>query len=105
MTLTRKHFETIAAELRAAQPTNQGAKLGYHLAITAVATGLQQINPKFDRRRFIEACTTDDVPLRHRMQLDHNHEDACPCNPGCPRWPSVLRMQLDLEPIASSAQQ
>jgi hypothetical protein len=35
-----------------------------------VATGLQQINPKFDRRRFIEACTTDDVPLRHRMQLD-----------------------------------
>jgi hypothetical protein len=70
MTLTRKHFETIAAELRAAQPANQGAKLGYHLAITAVATGLQQINPKFDRRRFIEACTTDDVPLRHRMQLD-----------------------------------
>jgi hypothetical protein len=70
MTLTRKHFETIAAELRAAQPTNPGSKLGYHLAITAVATGLQQINAKFDRRRFIAACTCECDPLRHRMQLD-----------------------------------
>lgn len=57
-TLTRKHFQCIADHLRERQPTNPGAKLGYHLAITAVASALEEINPRFDRQRFVIACTS-----------------------------------------------
>jgi hypothetical protein len=56
-TLTRKHFECIAANLRKSQPTHPSAKLGYHLAVTAVANALQELEPRtFDRARFVAAC-------------------------------------------------
>lgn len=57
-TLTSKHFECIAANLRKSQPTNPSCKLGYHQACTAIATALQEINPKFDRARFMRAVVS-----------------------------------------------
>lgn len=56
-TLTRQHFECIAGHLLRRQPTNASTKLGYHLAITAVANALVEINPRFDRLRFMAAAT------------------------------------------------
>ena len=69
-TLTKKHFECIAANLRERQPTQQGAKLGYHLAITAVANALVEINPRFDRQCFIEACCAPGCPPPEQEQYN-----------------------------------
>ena len=55
-TLTRKHFECIAAHLRERQPADPTARQEYHAAMRAVAAALQEINPRFDRARFIYAC-------------------------------------------------
>lgn len=75
-TLTKKHFECIAAALKQRQPTQHGAKLGYHLAITAVANGLQQINPKFDRARFIEAASARGEPISEPDLLSYVQEGS-----------------------------
>lgn len=70
-TLTRQHFEILAAALRAGQPKHNSSKLGYHLAISAVANGLAQINPKFDRDRFVRACCApgEVAPTQRQLQL------------------------------------
>lgn len=72
-TLARQHFELIAAELRRMQPVNPGSKLGYHLACTAMANALAQINPRFDRGRFMAAV----APVRgEQFQLEAHESTA-----------------------------
>lgn len=58
MSISKKHFEEIAAELRAAREldSNPAARQ----AVERVAEGLAKIfageNPRFDRARFLKAC-------------------------------------------------
>lgn len=61
MTLTRKHFEVIAEELR----TNRPALLdvGYDQAVVAISRALRKINPRFDSDRFYLATCRDDNDL------------------------------------------
>jgi hypothetical protein len=56
VTLTRKDFETIARNLRDGQPRSAELQWGYEQAVDAVAQALQEINPRFDRGRFLAAC-------------------------------------------------
>lgn len=54
----------IAAELRKNQPRHHGSKLGYHMAITAVANALSVLDPQLDRKAFIEAASPPDIKAR-----------------------------------------
>lgn len=57
--MTRQHFEAIAASLKLSRPSaddNFPALMGWRAAMTAVADALGDFNPRFDRKRFIDAC-------------------------------------------------
>lgn len=52
--MTRKHFEAIAATIKSADMGSvERSKLARDMAST-----LKEMNPNFDRSRFIEACGT-----------------------------------------------
>lgn len=58
MSVSKKHFEAIAAELRAAIELD--SKAAARQSVERVAEGLSNIfareNPRFDRARFLKAC-------------------------------------------------
>lgn len=58
MSVSKKHFETIAAELRAAKELDSNTAA--RQSVERVAEGLSNIfareNPRFDRARFLKAC-------------------------------------------------
>lgn len=60
--MTRKHYEAIAAAIRAARPKEgewndtDAARHTWERTVTSVANALQQDNPKFDYWRFRAAC-------------------------------------------------
>ncbi len=59
--LTKKYYEMIAAEIRAAMPSGNHARdIGGYLALERLARYLastfESQNPKFDRARFLAAC-------------------------------------------------
>lgn len=63
MTLTRKHFETIAEELQADRPNGIAQNQQYDAAVQAVSRALRKINPRFDNDRFYLATCRDDNDL------------------------------------------
>ena len=63
MTLTRKHFETIAEELQADRPNGIAQNQQYDRAVQAVSRALHKINPRFDPDRFFLATCRDDNDL------------------------------------------
>lgn len=63
MTLTRKHFEVIAEEMRANRPAVSTDYPAYDAAVQAVSRALHKINPKFDSDRFYLATCRDDNDL------------------------------------------
>lgn len=63
MTLTRKHFEVIAEELRTNRPVLLEDNAGYDRAVQAVSRALHKINPRFDSDRFYLATCRDDNDL------------------------------------------
>jgi hypothetical protein len=52
--MTRKHFEAIAASLKAAKPLSNDTE--WVLNCERMANVCQQSNPRFDCRRFLIAC-------------------------------------------------
>jgi hypothetical protein len=63
MTLTRKHFEVIAEELRTNRPALLEDNAGYDRAVVAISRALRKINPRFDSDRFYLATCRDDNDL------------------------------------------
>jgi hypothetical protein len=60
--MTRKDFQVIADSLRAALMTVQDmddakAHEAWKVCCREVASGLAGTNPRFDRQRFLDACT------------------------------------------------
>lgn len=60
--MTRKDFEAIAAIIRqntvedAAAGFDEGYDAGVHIVATDLADYFATVNPRFDRRLFLEAC-------------------------------------------------
>lgn len=58
--MTRKHYEAIAAAIRAARPTGHldtdEARQTWERTVTSVAVALQKDSPKFNHWRFRTAC-------------------------------------------------
>jgi len=68
MTLTRKHFEVIAEELRTNRPVLLEDNAGYDRAVVAISRALHKINPRFDSDRFYLTTCRDnnDPPSIHK---------------------------------------
>lgn len=61
--MTKKHFEALAAALKAEQPgTNwdPNKHVQYRLDVRAVADVCARFNPNFDRARFLKACGVEE---------------------------------------------
>lgn len=65
MTLTRKHFQSLAAALRSTKPTIEQCGYSEALALAtehwahtcrAIANVCATTNPQFDRAKFLAAC-------------------------------------------------
>ena len=70
MTLSRAHFQLIADTLRDVRPTTSNFPSDDHLigalhqwqdTVKAMSRTLAATNPRFDRRRFENACGLDEV--------------------------------------------
>ena len=57
--MTRKHFEALARELKARQPSTKDQRIGWFQAVSAVMSAAEQFNPRFDRKKFYAACGID----------------------------------------------
>lgn len=64
--MTRKDFEAIAEELRVCRPGefthDELYHAGYMYAVAAVGDALAEINPRFDRDRFMRAVLKEVAP-------------------------------------------
>ena len=56
--MSKRHFEALAVALAAVKPNDTSTFLieQWILDVRAVADVCEQINPRFDRVRFLEAC-------------------------------------------------
>jgi len=55
--MTRKDFQLIADVLRTSSTTPMNRCVVKDIALT-FASELQKVNPRFDAKRFVEACTS-----------------------------------------------
>jgi len=54
--MTRKHFEAIAEVLRVNKPS-KGSQTVWNNIVDDMAANLKMTNARFDKQRFIDACT------------------------------------------------
>lgn len=74
--MTRKHFELIASVLRqefaVASPLSADQQLLFDGLVSSFANNLSDENPRFDRQRFVKACT--EVQYLCQCVLSHAHQ-------------------------------
>jgi hypothetical protein len=60
--MTRKHFEKIAAVLKATRPDGTGSLLSqWEYQVNVMATMCAEDNPRFNHTVFFEACGLEDL--------------------------------------------
>lgn len=65
MSMSRKHFEEIAANLREAKVLGLFADSNAHrIVVTNLAHTFESMNPQFDGERFATACGVESEPVR-----------------------------------------
>ena len=59
--MTAKHFEMIAAAFRRSRPDpNSSHHIQWEKDVEAIASACAEVNPNFNRSRFVDACEADD---------------------------------------------
>lgn len=56
--MTRMHFESLAANLKAVKPLTPEERLIWHECVNAVAKTCQNANMLFNKKRFVEAANS-----------------------------------------------
>jgi hypothetical protein len=64
MSMSKKHFEALALALAMARPAIVKQDSDWTVAMRAVADVCQGANPRFNRQRFVDACTDWDPVIR-----------------------------------------